>query len=166
MPTGQPAPTRDEFLALAREHSVVPVWREVLADMDTPLSAFAKLVGERDGFLLESVEHAERWGRYSFLGWDPVATLTVRGQDVAIEGDPLPGVPRDRGALGAMDAMVAKYRAPALDALPPFHGGVVGYLGYDFVREIERLGAPPKDDHGFADAVLFLTASVAAFDHY
>jgi anthranilate synthase component 1 len=173
MPSG-PTPERDAFLALARVHSVVPVWREVLADMETPLSAFAKLVGTRDGFLLESVEHAERWGRYSFLGWDPVATLTVRGNEVRVVGEPLDGVPRDRGALGALDAMVEKYRAPALDelapfhgdTLPPFHGGVVGYLGYDIVREIERIGDPPPDDLGFADAVLFLTASVAAFDHY
>jgi anthranilate synthase component 1 len=166
MDAAGPAPDRATFLALAREHSVVPVWREVLADMDTPLSAFTKLVGERDGFLLESVEHAERWGRYSFLGWDPVATLTLRGRDIAVEGEALAGVPRDHGVLAALDAMVAKYRAPALESLPPFHGGMVGYLGYDTVREIERLGTPPPDDHGFADAVLFLTASVAAFDHY
>ncbi len=166
MQPDRPAPDRETFLALAREHTVVPVWREVLADMDTPLSAFAKLVGDRDGFLLESVEHAERWGRYSFLGWDPVATLTVRGSNVAVEGEPLTDVPRDRGALAALDAMVAKYRAPALDALPPFHGGMVGYLGYDIVREIERIGPAPADDLDLADAVIFLTASVAAFDHY
>ncbi|HEY3830914.1 MAG TPA: anthranilate synthase component I [Acidimicrobiia bacterium] len=159
-------PDRDTFFALAREHTVVPVWREVLADMDTPLSAFAKLVGDRDGFLLESVEHAERWGRYSFLGWDPVATLTVRGTEVAVDGEALTDVPRDRGALGVLEAMVAQYRAPTLEALPPFHGGMVGYLGYDVVREIERIGSPPADDLGFADAVVFLTASVAAFDHY
>jgi anthranilate synthase component 1 len=66
----KPAPA--DFLALAREYTVVPVWREVLADLETPLSIFVKLVGTRDGFLLESVEHAERWGRFSFLGRDPV----------------------------------------------------------------------------------------------
>ena len=160
------SPSLDEFRELARTHTVVPVWREVLADLETPLSAFMKLVGERDGFLLESVEHAQQWGRYSFLGWDPITTLTIRGPAVTMEGAPLEGVPTDAGALGVLDAMTSKYRAPSIDALPPFHGGVVGYLSYDFVREIERIGSPAPDDQGFADGVLFLTASVAAFDHF
>lgn len=159
-------PTLEEFRSHAREFTVVPVWREVLADFETPLSAFVKLVGERDGFLLESVEHAQQWGRFSFLGWDPVATLTVRGLDVTIDGAPLAGVPLDQGSLGVLNAMTRKYRAPRIEALPPFHGGIVGYLGYDFVREVERIHAPAPDDQGFADAVLFLTASVAAFDHF
>ena len=160
------APDRATFHRLAADHTVVPVWREVLADFETPLSAFVKLVGDRDGFLLESVEHAQRWGRYSFLGWDPITTLVVRGLDVETTGESLAGVPTDRGALGALEAMIAKYRAPVLDDLPPFHGGIVGYLGYDFVREIERLPSPPTDDLGFPDAALCLTASVAAFDHF
>lgn len=165
--TGPVQPTRDEFVALAREYSVVPVWRSVLADLETPLSAFVKLVGERDGFLLESVEHADRWGRFSFLGWDPIATLTVNGSQVEVESrEALVGVPRDDGALGALAAMAEKYRAPRIDVLPPFHGGIVGYLGYDVVREIERLGAAPPVDHACPDAVLWLTASVAAFDHF
>jgi anthranilate synthase component 1 len=78
--------TRDDFVALARDHTVVPVWREILADLETPVSAFVKLVGaaEHDpsGFLLESVEHAERWGRFSFIGRDPALTMVVRGQRV------------------------------------------------------------------------------------
>ncbi len=165
--TGGVRPSRDEFVALAADHTVVPVWREVLADLETPLSAFSKLVGERDGFLLESVEHADRWGRYSFLGWDPIATLTVRGSTVQVDSaEPLVGVPRDRGALAALEAMTSKYRAPQIDGLPLFHGGVVGYLGYDVVREIERLGEPAPDDRDLPDAVLWLTASVAAFDHF
>ncbi len=159
-------PELSEFLSLARDYTVVPVWREVLADFETPLSAFVKLVGDDDGFLLESVEHAQQWGRYSFLGWNPVSTLTVRGRNVATSGQTLDGVPLDNGALGALEAMAAKYRAPTLAGLPPFHGGIVGYLGYDIVREIERLHDVPPDDNDFADAVLFLTASVAAFDHF
>ena len=163
---GAASPSLAEFADHAVNFTVVPVWREVLADFETPLSAFVKLVGGRDGFLLESVEHAQQWGRYSFLGWDPITTLTVRGLDVTLTGAPLDGVPLDRGSLGVLDAMTTKYRAPRIDTLPPFHGGIVGYLGYDFVREIERIGSPAPDDQGFADAVLFLTASVAAFDHF
>ena len=71
------SPSPEAFRDLARDHTVVPVWREVLADFETPLSAFVKLVGAREGFLLESVEHAERWGRFSFLGRDPARTFAV-----------------------------------------------------------------------------------------
>jgi anthranilate synthase component 1 len=156
----------DEFVALTRDHSVVPVWCEVLADFETPLSAFVKLVGDGDGFLLESVEHAERWGRWSFLGWDPISTLVVRGREVEIHGEQLEGIPLDQGALAAVEAMLEKYRTPNLDSLPPFHGGIVGLLGYDTVREIERLPNIPPDDQGYPDAVLGLCASVAAFDHF
>jgi anthranilate synthase component 1 len=160
-------PSRDDFLALARDHTVVPVWREVLADLETPVSAFVKLVGpDGDGFLLESVEHAERWGRFSFIGRDPALTLVAHGADVTFTGTPPPGVPVDRGALAALDALAAWYRAPSLPELPPFHGGMVGYLGYDVVREVERLPDVPPDDLGFPDALLSLTGHVTAFDHF
>ncbi len=165
-PTGL-RPGRDDFHALARDHTVVPVWCEVLADLETPVSAFAKLVGERPGFLLESVEHGERWGRFSFLGRDPVMTLVGRGGEVECHGVPAPaGVPLDRGILAAVEALLGRLRSPSIDGLPPFHGGLVGYLGYDVVREIERLPNPPGQDPGLPDAVLFLTGSVAAFDHF
>ena len=144
----------------------MPVWREVRADLETPVSAFCKLVGDGEGFLLESVEHAERWGRFSFLGRDPALTLVVRGRSVEFVGDPPPGVPADRGALDALEALLAHYRAPRITELPPFHGGVVGYLGYDIVREIEHLPNIPADQLGTPDAVLWLTGHVTAFDHY
>ena len=160
-------PSRDEFRALARDYTVVPVWRDVLADLETPLSAFVKLVGDREGFLLESVEHAERWGRFSFLGRDPARTFVARGRKIEwLGGSPPDGVPDDRGTLALLDALLARYRAPSLPDLPPFHGGIVGWMGYDTVREIEHMGAPPPDDMGFPDAVCSLAGSVAAFDHY
>lgn len=163
-------PSRDDFRALARDHTVVPVWREVLADLETPVSAFVKLVGAAadgpPGFLLESVERAERWGRFSFLGRDPACTLVVRGLDVEVDGELPAEVPRDRGALAALEALLALHRAPKIPELPPFHGGVVGYLGYDVVREIERLPDVPHDDLGLPDAVLSLTGHVTAFDHF
>ena len=159
-------PTLDEFRALARDHTVVPVWREVLADLETPVSAFVKLVGDGEGFLLESVEHGERWGRFSFIGRDPALTLVVRGRDVTCLGTAPPGVPLDQGALAALEALLARHRAPRLDDLPPFHGGVVGYLGYDVVREVERLPNVPSDPIGWPDALLALTGHVTAFDHF
>ena len=159
-------PTLEEFRAFAREFTVVPVWREVLADLETPVSAFLKLVGNGDGFLLESVEHGQHWGRFSFIGRDPVLTLVARGQDVTAIGDVPRDVPLDSGALAALEALLAHHRAPQFDELPPFHGGVVGYLGYDVVREIERLPNVPTDPVGWPDAVLALTGHVTAFDHY
>ncbi|HEY7105131.1 MAG TPA: anthranilate synthase component I [Acidimicrobiia bacterium] len=162
--------TRDEFVALARDHTVVPVWREVLADLETPVSAFVKLVGagddDRPGFLLESVEHAERWGRFSFIGRDPRLTMVVRGRRVELQGTAPAGVPTGDGALAALEALLAAYRGPRLAELPPFHGGVVGYLGYDVVREIEHLPDVPSDDLGMPDAVLSVTGHVTAFDHF
>ncbi|HEY3239811.1 MAG TPA: chorismate-binding protein [Acidimicrobiia bacterium] len=162
-------PTREAFVELAATHTVVPVWREVLADLETPVSVFLKLVGTGEGFLLESVEHGERWGRYSFIGRDPALTLVARGRNVAWSGpspDLSAGLPTDRGALGALEALLARFRAPRLPELPPFHGGIVGWLGYDVVREIEALPDTPPDDLGLPDAVMSLTGHVAAFDHF
>jgi len=158
--------SREDFRALARHHTVVPVWAEVLADLETPVAAFAKLVGERPGFVLESVEHGERWSRWSFVGRDPIATLVVRGRQVEVTGEVPASVPLDRGALAALEGLLAEYRSPRLDDLPPLHGGVVGYLGYDVVREVERLPDVPHDDRGLPDAVLSVIGSLAAFDHW
>jgi anthranilate synthase component 1 len=162
-------PSPEVFMELAATHTVVPVWREVLADLETPVSVFLKLVGAGEGFLLESVEHAERWGRYSFIGRDPALTMVARGRNVAWSGpssDLSAGLPTDRGALGALEALLARFRAPRLPDLPPFHGGIVGWLGYDVVREIESLPDTPPDDLGLPDAVMSLTGHVAAFDHF
>ncbi|MFO1536223.1 MAG: anthranilate synthase component I [Actinomycetota bacterium] len=163
-------PSRAEFLALARDHTVVPVWTEVLADLETPVSAFVKVVGSRTtdapGFLLESVEHGQRWGRFTFLGRDPALRLVVRGREVTFTGEVPDGVPADQGALAALDALLRAYRAPRIADLPPFHGGIVGYLGYDVVREIEHLPHPPADPAGLPDAVLGVTGPVTAFDHF
>ena len=121
-------PSLDEFVALARDHTVVPVWREVLADLETPVSAFVKLVGDGEGFLLESVEHAERWGRFSFLGRDPALTLVVRGRDGRVStATPPPGVPDRPGrARRARSAAARATGRRGIAELPPFHGGIVG----------------------------------------
>lgn len=159
-------PTRDEFRALARTHTVIPVWRELLADLTTPVAAFARLVGDDPGFLLESVEHGERWSRWSFIGRNPIATLTANGRDVEVVGTLPPGVPRDEGILAAVEAILATWRAPTLDDLPPLHGGIMGYLGYDVVREVERLPDVPTDDLGHPDAIVSVIGQLAAYDHW
>ena len=159
-------PARAEFHRLAAAHSVVPVWGEVLADLETPVAAFAKLVGDEPGFLLESVEHGERWSRFSFVGRNPSATMVLRDGQLQIDGDLPAGVPTDRGMLAAIEALLAVYTSPVIDELPPLHGGVMGYLGYDVIREVERLPDVPPDDHGLPDAVMSVIGSLAAFDHW
>lgn len=163
---GAVQPTREEFHRLASEYTVVPVWRELLADLVTPVAAYARIVGDEPGFLLESVEHGERWSRWSFVGRNPVATLTSKDGNIEVDGDLHPGVPTDAGMLGAVEAILERYRSPQIEELPPLHGGLMGYLGYDVVREVERLPDVPDDDRGHADAVLSIIGQLAAFDHW
>jgi anthranilate synthase component 1 len=159
-------PTRAEFHALAAQHTVVPVWTEVLGDLETPVAAFAKLVGEEPGFLLESVEHGERWSRFSFVGRNPSATLVLRDGVLSVAGELPASIPTDRGMLAALEALLDVYTSPAFPDLPPLHGGVMGYLGYDVIREVEHLPDVPPDDHGLPDAVMSVIGSLAAFDHW
>lgn len=105
-------PSRDEFIQLAQLHTVVPVWTQILADLETPVAAFIKLVGDGDGFLLESVEHGERWSRYSFVGRNPRGTLTLRDGVLTVTGDVPSSVPLDKGMLAAMEELLRIYRAP------------------------------------------------------
>ncbi len=159
-------PSREEFRALAHDYTVVPVWAEVLADLETPVAAFAKLVGEESGFLLESVEHGERWSRFSFVGRHPRATLTSIEGRITVEGDIPASIPLDRGVLAAIEALLSVYRSPVIPDLPPLQGGVMGYLGYDVVREVEHLPNVPFDDRNLPDAVMSVIGSLAAFDHW
>ncbi|MGH9102999.1 MAG: anthranilate synthase component I [Acidimicrobiales bacterium] len=160
------AATREQFLALASSHSVVPVWRELSADTLTPVSAFLRLVGEGPGFLLESAEGGERWGRYSFVGRRPEATIMARGGELSVTGSLPLELPAGIGVLAALEMLLGCLRSPRIEQLPPLHGGLVGYLGYDVVREIERLPDPPPDDQLLPDALVSVIGEVAAFDHW
>jgi anthranilate synthase component 1 len=159
-------PSREEFVALAREYTVVPVWTQILADLETPVAAFIKLVGDGDGFLLESVEHGERWSRYSFVGRNPRGTLTLRDGMLHPTGTIPNSVPLDKGMLAAMEELLRVYRAPLFPDLPPLQGGLMGHLGYDVVREIEDLPNIPHDDRDLPDASISIIGSLAAFDHW
>ena len=160
------ASSRERFRELARDWRVVPVWRTLLADLTTPVAAFARLVGEADGFLLESVEHGDRWGRWSCIGRNPTAVLEARGRRVTVTGHLGLDIPRDSGMLAAVEAVLGQCRAPVIEDLPPLQGGLVGYLGYDVVREIERLPGIPPDDQGHPDAVMAVTGELAVYDHW
>jgi anthranilate synthase component 1 len=139
----------------------------MVADLETPVSAFLKLAGPSgSGFLLESVENGDRWGRFSFAGRDPSLVLVARGGRIEVEGRVPAGVPLDRGVLAALEGLLTVHRSPSIPELPPLHGGVVGFLGYDVVREVERLPDVPPDDLGHPDAVLSVIGHLAAFDHW
>ena len=144
------------------------MWREVLGDLITPVAAFARVVGEGPGFLLESVEQGLRWSRFSFVGRNPLATLIARpGQSVLeLDGTLPPSVPLDGGMLAAVEAILGAYRSPSLPELPPLHGGLVGFLGYDVVREVEHLPDAPPDDQGLPHSVLSVIGQLAVFDHW
>ncbi len=157
-------PDRDTFVDLARSHGVVPVWREVLADLETPLSVYAKLAGDGPSFLLESAEHGERWGRYSFVGFDPFLTLHGRDGEVTWVGEPPAEVAGATGPLDALARATEALHAPALLDLP-LHGGAVGYVGYDAVREVESIPATGEDDLGLPDVDMLFPRHVVALDH-
>jgi len=159
-------PSREQFRTWAKTYTVLPIWRELVADLTTPVAAFSRLVRDEPGFILESVENGERWSRFSFVGRRPRATLSSSGLQVSIEGDLDIEVPTDQGMLRAVEVMLEHYRSPEVDELPPMHGGLVGYLGYDIVREIEKLPNVPADQLGLPDSSLMMVGQIAAFDHW
>ncbi|MGD0891868.1 MAG: anthranilate synthase component I [Terracidiphilus sp.] len=165
-PGSQPVqPTRKEFLALAREHTLVPVCRTLTADLETPVSAFLRAAWpERECFLLESVENGEQVGRYTFIGLAPFKRIVSRGRAITItEGKKVTRTEDDifavlRSALGG-------HKPARLKGLPPFTAGAVGFFSYDAVRQIERLPSLAKDELGVPDACLLFFDEVLAFDH-
>ena len=159
-------PSFEEFAALAAEHTVVPVWAEVLADLTTPVAAFARVVGDEEGFLLESVDNGDRWSRWSFIGRRPQGTLVSQDGQLRVIGDLGITIDPGEGMLHALERLLAHYHSPELDELPPLHGGLIGYLGYDVVREVEHLPNVPTDDLGHPDAVISMIGELAVYDHW
>jgi anthranilate synthase component 1 len=158
-------PDRSTFEALASRYPIVPVWREVLADAQTPVAAFMRLDPQPNGFLLESVEGGERWARYSFLGGDTFAVVKASNGRVHVEGRATVEPEDDEAPFAFVRRLLELMRAPQIEGLPPFHGGAVGFVGYDCVRELERLPLTPQDDLGLPDLALLLTRTVVVFDH-
>ncbi len=165
MTDGSFYPGPQEFAELAADYPVVPVTRRVLADGETPVGVYRKLAGGPGTFLLESAEHGRSWSRYSFIGVRSQATLTERdGQAVWLD-DPPPGVPLTGDPLAVLRACATALRAPRLRGMPPLMGGLVGYLGYDFVRRIEKLPSIATDDLHLPELGLLLATDLAVLDH-
>ncbi len=159
--------TRDEFRALATEHRVVPVTRKVLADSETPLSAYRKLAASRPGtFLLESAENGRSWSRWSFIGAGAPSALTVRdGQAVWLGATPA-GAPVGGDPLEVLRATMELLSTGPLAGMPPLSAGMVGFFAYDFVRRLERLPELAVDDLHLPDMLLLLATDIAAVDHH
>lgn len=169
---GQISPTREEFRELAATRRVIPVVRRLLADGEAPLGVYRKLAGNRPGtFLLESAENGRSWSRWSFVGARSVAALTEVDGAARWTGTPpvgLPGVGADYDGhpLQALDETLRALRTDPLPDLPPLHGGMVGYIGYDAVRRLERLPSHATDDLRLPELVMLLATDLAALDHH
>ena len=159
------------FRKLAADRRVIPVSRRLLADGDTPIGLYRKLAGERPGtFLLESAENNRSWSRYSFVGVRSAATLTERDGETHWLGTPPVGLPTSGDPLQALRTTVETLHTPrdlgGLAQLPPFTGGMVGYLGYDIVRRLERVGDGGRDDLRLPELTMLLTSDLAVLDHW
>ena len=159
--------SKDEFKNIAKDHNLIPVYREVVADTETPVSAFLKLKTTGYSFLLESAENGERFGRYSFLGNDPSLIIKAKDGLVVIED----GEGRVRESyrvddpLDAVKSIMEEYSPARIDGLPLFFGGAVGYLSYDAVRYLEDIPDKAADDLGLPDMVFMITDTLFVFDH-
>nr|WP_237707885.1 anthranilate synthase component I [Hoyosella subflava] len=159
--------TREQFHHLAELHRVVPVTRKVLADSETPLSAYRKLAGDRPGtFLLESAENGRSWSRWSFIGAGSPCALTVREGEAAWLGSAPVGAPAGGDPIKALRDTLELLQSEHIDGMPPLTGGLVGYMGYDVVRRIERLPENTVDDLRIPEMVMLLATDFAAFDHH
>ncbi|HEV8129368.1 MAG TPA: anthranilate synthase component I, partial [Candidatus Eisenbacteria bacterium] len=158
-------PTLEEYRALARTYNLVPVMREVLADFDTPVSAFAKLNRGDAAFLLESLEGGETWGRYSILGFRPSLEFRAKGSVVEIRRGERTERTEAKDPLQPLQALLKQVKAAPVPNLPPFSGGAVGMVGYDYARFIERLPSKASDDLRQPDLHFVFPDIVLAFDN-
>jgi anthranilate synthase component 1 len=158
-------PSAREFLALSRKHSLVPVYRTVTADLETPVSAFLRIAAEEpEAFLLESVEGGEHVGRFTFIGVQPYKKMVARGVRITVrEGRRESAF--DGDIFAELKKALSGHTPARLPGLPPFTAGAVGFFAYDVVRQIERLPTLAKDELEVPDACLMFFDQVLAFDH-
>jgi anthranilate synthase component 1 len=171
------SPSLDEFLKLAAQGNLIPVTRRILADLETPLAAYRKISGQGESFLFESVEGGEHIGRYSFVGCNPRAVIKQTGnrveviengkvvENLCVGRDALPRVPADqqvsptvRDGLEVVERVMKKYRPVAVPGLPRFTGGAIGFIGYEFIHDIEPVVPRPPHDELKTPVMYFLVA--------
>ena len=156
----------EEFRKHAQSHNVIPVYRKLLADGETPLNIYKKLAQNKPGtFLLESAEHGGVWSRYSFIGVKSQTTLTEKDGQALWIGKPPVGVPTGVDPLTALRQSVAHLKSPKIDGLPTLTGGLVGYMGYDAVRRLEKLPKSAVRDIELPEISFMLTSDLVVMDH-
>ena len=157
-------PSKEEFVSLGRDYSLIPVYTELLVDLETPISLFYKLFTGHYGFLLESLEGGEKWARYSFIGLQPFLIFRARGRRVTLL-DRHGEITREvEDPLEVLKQKVLAYRAPRIPELPRFFGGAVGFLAYDVVRFIERLPDLSPDTADFSHLHFMFPEILLAYD--
>lgn len=161
------SPSRSVFAEQAATANVVPVWTEIVADGDTPISAFAKIGRDVPSFLLESAEQTDQVGRHSFLGAGARIMISARNKTVTLtQNDRVRSFEAARDPLEELEKIMRAYRIAPAEDLPGFYGGAVGYLGYDCVRWFEpSVALPRSDDLGIPDMFFLVTGTVIIFDH-
>lgn len=158
-------PDPEQFRNLIKKGNLIPVYREIMADMDTPVSAFKKLDDGKFSYLLESIEGGEKWARYSFLGSNPSVIIRSKGNTVEIIENGLTTCQEAENPLSCVRKLLAQFSPVEVEGLPRFFGGAVGYLGYDMVRHFEHL---PTDNPALLDAYdsyFLITDTIVIFDN-
>ena len=156
-----------EFLKLCSKGNVIPVYKEINADLDTPVSAFLKMERNDYSFLLESVEGQEKIARFSFIGTNPSLIFKSKGKHIEIIDT---GKKKSRkfdtesSPLDEIKKIMRDFRSAQVPGLPRFYGGLVGYIGYDMVRFFENITDKNKDDLGIPETLLILTDTLLIFD--
>lgn len=159
-------PTLEEFREKAKLGNLIPVHREILADMETPVSAFRKIDDGQNAFLLESMEGGEKWARYSFLGSGPSIVIRSFGRKAeVIRNGRSESVSFTNDPLEVVRQVLSEYRPVPDPALPRFNGGAVGFLGYDVVRFFEALPDKPKEQLDIPDVFFMVTDTIVIFDN-
>jgi len=159
-------PSKKEFIELSRQGNIIPVYREMLTDFDTPISAFAKISDGGFSYLLESVERGEHLGRYSFLGSDPSLVIESRNNKMTIrKGDSVDSYTADRDPVEEIKSIMNRVKFVSVKGLPRFCGGLVGYMGYDMVRFFENIPDDNPEELELPDMQFVLTDTILIFDH-
>jgi len=160
-------PTLEEFKEKSKQGNLIPVYKEILADLDTPVSAYMKISGGEYSFLFESVEGGEKWARYCFLGCDPKIIISLKGNKVTVEnnGHTETREITDGSPMTGLKDILAEYEPVEVAGLPRFSGGAVGFIGYDMVRSFEELPQDTEDDLNVPDARFIITDNLLIFDN-
>ncbi|MBA7505880.1 Anthranilate synthase component 1 [subsurface metagenome] len=160
-------PSFSQFKRLAKKGNLLPVYKEILADMETPVSAFTKVGMGKHAYLLESVEGGEKLGRYSFLSSSPALIFESKGRKVtlSLKAPVMRQVKETDNPLEELKKIMQKYKPVEVEGLPRFYGGAVGYIGYDMVKFIENIPSTNPDDLDLPDCKFIFTDNLLIFDH-